>query len=82
MEWITVYSNGHIFILNQIENKLKGKIMETMMVLFLDSSCVLMAYMLEDILYPTEKINAVGGVWHNWPWYVNYFLNIPAYFIL
>ncbi len=53
-----------------------------MIVLILDSSCVLLAYMLEDILYPAEKIDAVGGIWHNWPWYVNYFLNIPAYFIL
>lgn len=69
MEWCTTYSTHIIWTINTTSNIFDGSLFYLGLILFIDAESYLGFTMIEDILYTDEKMNAFGGLIHNWDFY-------------
>lgn len=78
IEFLLMFTNSLIYVLNEIEITHSGSLLMASLFIYLEIHLSLQANWLEDFIF--KDLNAIGGIIHNWGFYVFYIVLIPLFF--
>ena len=80
MEFILIFSNGTVQLMNTIEEKCEGNLFLWIAVMALDIHGTLGGFLIEDLIF--RDIDKLGGIIKNIDFYISYIILVPMFWIL
>ena len=77
IEYVLCFADSLLYVINSVERVYNGSLIVMLFAVGQEIHFSLQGYLLEDLLF--RDLRMLGGLWHNWDFYVPYVLMIPAW---